>query len=184
MKEPDYTNADATPRGKRGLLLLRKRGQVFAVEAEEAEGVAEAADPAPLPHAPAAVLGVVCVRGRMYTLLDPQALAAAREDRQPPGARRDSQTPEEEGGRPADEGARGGRPRFAVALRGDEQLALAADAVEGPLDIPHGALEPPDPRAAPLRATLEHNGERVHLLNTAALFDAAMQGTERRRQRS
>ena len=142
MEERQANTDGAQPRATRSLLVLRAGGRAFAVHAEEAEGVAEAAEPAPLPHAPAAVLGVVCVRGRMYTLLDPPALIAE------PGAQ-------------ASASAR----RFAVALRGDEQLALAADEVEGPLE--------PDADAAPM----------MHLLDPARLFEAAMQGTERRRQR-
>ena len=161
MKEPEETKTDAPPRAAGRLLLLRAGGQTFAVRAEEAEGVAERPDPAPLPHAPAAVLGVVSIGGRMYTLLDPPALLAG------PGA-----------------GGRGGPPRFAVALRGDEQLALAAESLEGPLEVPADAPRPHDQPPPPLRAALEHEGARVLLLDPSALFDAAMRGTERRRQRS
>jgi chemotaxis signal transduction protein len=150
MEEQHSTKDGATE----SLLVLRAGGRAFALQAEEAEGVAEGAEPVPLPHAPAAVLGVVCVRGRMYTLLDTAALFPE---------------PESNADAPAREAAsaesRNTTPRFAVALRGDEQLALAADEVEGP-------LEPDD------------DGARARLLDTSRLFDAAMRGTERRRQRS
>jgi purine-binding chemotaxis protein CheW len=161
MREREATSDAAAPRTTRGLLVLRAGGRAFAVYAEEAEGVAEAPRPVPLPHAPAAVLGVVSVRGRMYTLLDTAALVAGR------GAN-----------------STGHAPRFAVALRGDEQLALAADEVEGPLELDADADEPPALHTTPLRATLERGGAPLHLLDPARLFDAAMQGTERRRQRS
>jgi chemotaxis signal transduction protein len=148
MEETKETNDGATPRTTRELFVLRAGGRAFAVYAEEAEGVAEGAQPTPLPHAPAAVLGVVCVRGRMYTLLDTAALLAGQD----PHANA-----------PAD--PRAMPPRFAVALRGDEQLALAADEVEGPLE-------------------LDDDSASLHILDPTRLFDAAMQGTERRRQRT
>lgn len=160
----------------RSLLVLRAGGLLFAVYADEAEGLAENAEPFPLPHAPAAVLGVVSVRGRMYTLLDPRALLAAA----PPDAPADMQA------EVAQRGASDGPPRFAVALRGDEQLALAADEVEGPFELGDGAdaPEPSSLQTAPLLATLRRGGEPLHLLDPSRLFDAAMHGTERRRQRT
>ncbi|HYY99058.1 MAG TPA: chemotaxis protein CheW, partial [Pyrinomonadaceae bacterium] len=117
MKELEDTGAESLPtrsaaRETRGLFVLTAGGQAFAVRAEETDGVAEGLTPAPLPHAPAAVLGVVSVRGRMRTLLYPPALF--------------SQTH-------APQDVTTATPRFAVALRGDEQLALAADSVEGPI---------------------------------------------------
>jgi chemotaxis signal transduction protein len=148
MEEQEVTKDGAEPRRTRELLVLRARGRLFAVYAEEAEGVAEAAEPVPLPHAPAAVLGVVSIRGRMYTLLDTAALLPGRDPNADAPA-----TPRTE------------RPRFAVALRGDEQLALAADEVEGPLELDADTAPP-------------------QLLDPARLFDAAMRGTERRRQRT
>ena len=148
MEETKGINDGGAARTTRGLLVLRAGGRLFAVHAEEAEGVAEAAEPVPLPHAPAAVLGVVCVRGRMYTLLDTAALLS-------PGDPNADAHPD----------PRAGRPRFAVALRGDEQLALAADEVEGPVELDADSASP-------------------HILDPTRLFDSAMRGTERRRQRS
>lgn len=163
MKGMEETGTGTTPTATCGLLLLRAGGRSFAVSAEEVKGVAESPDPVPLPHAPAAVLGVVCVGGRMYTLLDPPALLAAQG---------------------SDALARVGSPRFAVALRGDEQLALAADELAGTVEVPADALRPPAQLPPPLRAALEHEGERVSVLDPSLIFDAAMQGTERRRQRT
>jgi chemotaxis signal transduction protein len=149
-------------REQRGLLLMRAGAHAFAVYAEEADGVVGWREPVPLPHAPPAVLGVVSVRGRMRTVLDPAVLLGA-------GA--------------AHEGAENEAPhRFVVVLRGDEQLALAvahAEPVAAPAD-----LVPPDPPAPFLRATLRHQDQTVHLLDPAHLFAAATQGTERRRKRS
>lgn len=144
-------------REQRGLLLMRAGAHAAAVYAAEADGVAEWREPVPLPHAPPAVLGVVNVRGRMRTVIDPAVLLGA-------GA--------------ADAAAR----RLIVILAGNEQLALAvAEAEEvGPPD----ELGPADARALPLvRATFRRGGETVYLLDAAHLFAAATQGTERRRRR-
>lgn len=147
--------------GARGLLVLRAGGRDFAVYADEADAVTGWREPSPLPHAPPAVLGVVCVRGRMRTLLDPARL---------PGA-------------PPADGAETDAPRFIVALRGDEQLALAASHAERLAAEADEQPAPADPPLTFLRGTLRRQNRTVHLLDPARLFDAAMQGAERRRQR-
>ena len=144
---------------------MRAGGRLFAVYADEADSVTEGLRPTPLPGAPAAVLGVVCVRGRMRTVLDPLALF--------PDTRGASTTPH--------------APRFVLALRGDEQLALAVERVERIVEAPPDALLPPDEEAdhgAPLRGRLLLDDTPVAVLDPARLFDAAMQGTERRRPRT
>lgn len=172
MKELEDTGAKSqtqrqdAPRETRELFVLTAGGQLFAVGVEEADGVAEGLTPAPLPRAPASVLGVVSVRGRMRTLLYPPALFADIQAH----AREDATTT--------------GTPRFVVALRGDEQLALAADAVEGVVTINSDSLSMSDADDSPLTATLEHEGRRVQLLDTSRLFDAVMRGAERRRPRA
>lgn len=168
MKELEDTGAEPraardAARETRGLFVLMAGGQAFAIRAEETEGVAEGLTPTPLPHAPASVLGVVSLRGRMRTLLYPPALVAeiqARED------------------------VTIVTPRFVVALRGDEQLALAADSVEGVVAFDTDSLLTSDSHDSTLAATLEHEGRRVRLLDASRLFDAAMRGTERRRPRA
>jgi chemotaxis signal transduction protein len=180
--EPPPRSEPTTP--TRELLLLHAGGETFAVYAEETEAVAAGLKHAPLPHAPRAVLGVVCVRGRMYTLLDPHALLRAQGDNPHAPAREEAH--EETHGDAREEmreEARGPVVAFVVALRGDEQLALAADGIERAVSVPAGALETPDPPAPALRATLERGGARVHVLDPSRLFDAATQSTERRRQR-
>jgi chemotaxis signal transduction protein len=149
--------------GGREALLMRLGGLAFAVYADECECVTPWAEPAPLPHAPAPVLGVVPVRGRMRTVLDPARLFEALG---------------------LDFGRRPDAPKSAASLAGDEQLALAFETSE-PARLTHGQLEaPPGPPALPLRAVFRRDGETVYLLDPARLFDAAMQGTERRRRRS
>jgi purine-binding chemotaxis protein CheW len=153
---PGGDESEVRVSGARELLVLRAGGQEFAVYADEAEGVSPWVAPAPLPHAPAAVLGVVSVRGRMRTVLDPSALF----------------------------GPRAAEPfRLIVALRGDEQLALAAADAERVSAAAHEPAAPPDPASTFLRGDLRHEGRPLHLLDPARLFDAAMAGSERRRRR-
>ncbi len=57
-------------------------------------------EPAPLPFAPPSVLGIVSMHGRMFTVVDAAVLLARKAQH---------------------------RVRSIVALRGDEQLALAID---------------------------------------------------------
>lgn len=161
MSEHEKTDAGRTARDTgRALLLLRARGLAFAVYAEECECVTPWAEPAPLPDAPAPVLGVAPVRGRMRTVLDPARLFDA------PGLSHEQ--------RPA-------AHAFIASLTGDEQLALACDAAApSTLD---GELSPSQSATLPTHGTFRHDGETVHLLDPARLFEAAMSGTERRRQR-
>lgn len=159
--------AGAQPSETRELLLMRAGGRAFAVGADETEGGAlTCPTPTPLPHAPRAVLGVVCLRGRMRTVLDPRALVVENQGEEGAG-----QEGEEAG-------------RLVVALRGEEQLALAVETVEGVIRVNAAALTPTQPSASPLRATLEHEGSSLIVLDPVQLFDAAMRGTERRRPRA
>ena len=140
----------------RELLVMHRRGRAFAVYAEEAEAVLEGRRPAPLPHAPRAVLGVVPLRGRMRTLLDPAAILEnhAEDD--------------------AD------APPFIVTLRGDEQLALACERAERLEASPAAADDPSPPH---VRASFSLGPLSVTLLDPSHLFEAAMRGTDRRRPR-
>src|SRR2546423_8571835 len=105
--EPDI-GTTLHPEGEpqlRDLLLFVAGGRTFGIFSDRVESTAEAKRPTPLPLAPAAVLGVVYVRGRMLTLLDCAALSSG-EARSLPAA----------------------VPAM-ISLRGDEQLALAADSL-------------------------------------------------------
>jgi chemotaxis signal transduction protein len=162
MKEHGDTDAAPWPRDEREALLLRLGGLAFVVYADECECVTPWAAPAPLPHAPAPVLGVVPVRGRVRTVIHPtrlfESLGLGFERR-----------PEEFA--------------FVVSLAGDEQLALVSETAERATLRPRDLGPPPDPPALPASATLILRGETFYLLDPARLFDAAMSGTERRRQR-
>lgn len=146
------------------LFVFEANGRAFAVPADEVSETAERKLSARLPHAPKSVLGVVCVRGRMLTVLDP--LALVKEGYQWPDIL-----------------------PLIVALRGDEQLALAADR---PGDIfqvhsdqllgsvKKSSLETSD---SAIVGTINHGERAVLLLNSRQLFATATDTVERRRRR-
>jgi chemotaxis signal transduction protein len=141
------------------LLLMRAGHLLFAVRAAEVETVTPWSRPAPLPHAPAAVLGVVSARGRMRTVLDPARLL--------------------EGG---DEQAEMTYD-FVACLRGDEQLALAFESAER-AHLGADELEaPPTDAVGPVHGSFARGVETVLVLDSSKLFAAAVRGTERRRPR-
>jgi len=163
MKEHEDIDAGSPARDERGALLMRLGGLAFAVYTDEHECVTAWAAPAPLPHAPAPVLGVVSVRGRMRTVINPARLFETL-----------GLVPE----RRPEECAQ------LASLAGDEQLALASETAERVPLAPRDLKPPPESPALPIRATFSRYGETVYLLDPARLFDAAMSGTERRRQRA
>ena len=160
MREHEDTGGDDAARDEREALLMRLGGLAFAVYADEHECVTEWAEPAPLPHAPATVLGVASVRGRMRTVLDPARLFETT------GLSHEH------------------RPAFLASLTGDEQLALACDSSEPAALDGDEPLFPPASLSLPAHGSFQRGGETVHLLDPARLFDAAMSGTERRRRRA
>lgn len=151
----------------RELFVFRAGARLFAVFREEVEATAADLRPAPLPFAPRAVVGVVALRGRVRTALDPLKLFAA-----PPDAA--DETPAD-AARP---------PRLIVALVGDEQLALACDSAEEPFTISTDELRPDPDAEAPARGHVSHEAAEVTVLDPARLFDAAMRGRDRRRRRT
>ena len=146
----------------RDLFSFSAGDAIFAIFAEDVEATAERSRPAKLPHAPTAVLGIVSVRGRMVTTLDPLALTNG-------------------GGRdwPAE-------LPWIVALRGDEQLGLAADSLGETITIASADIEPNVETGDSNQAILgiaRHGGQEIAVLNTAHLFSAAVRRRERRRRR-
>jgi chemotaxis signal transduction protein len=138
--------------------------KVFAVFADQVDGTAEAKVPVPLPNTPPAVLGVICVRGRMLTVIDPIALLTG-----------------ETFGWPAS------LPSV-IALRSDEQLALAAQSCRDTITIAASDIQPATRtnddgfESAALGITV-HGGEEITVLRTDNLFAAAVRRKERRRRR-
>ena len=123
------------------VLSFRVGSRLFGVDESKVATVADWRQPTPLPHAPPAVMGIVSLQGRMLTVLDLRRLTG--------GESTDNTT-----------------PRHVVALRGDEQLALAVDTLEGNIELPG-----------------DGNGSQVEVLNTSELFSLAIQGRERRKRR-
>src|SRR3954447_12958344 len=95
--------ADEEARTGRDILIMIGGGLRFAIFADEAESVSVFRKPTPLPHAPSAALGVIGVKGRMITVLDPVDLLGQRTSTE---------------------------RNFLVELKGDEQLGLAIEQAE------------------------------------------------------
>jgi len=150
---------DSVEPGRRQLIVMRTATRLLGVFADEADSVADGLTPTPLPRAPASILGVVSVRGRILTVIDPLLLLDGERNAPCP-------------------------PRLIVALRGDEQLALAVERVERIIEIPTGSIEPLGSAVNIVRGVVQSEGALVVVLDPAKLFDTAMQDTERRRQRT
>jgi chemotaxis signal transduction protein len=138
--------------------------RVFAVFADQVDGTAEATVPAALPHAPPAVIGVVCVRGHMLTVLDPVAVLTG-----------------EPFGWPA-------RLPAVIALRGDEQLALAAESCRDTIMIAAEDIQPSsetnnDGFEGAILGIARYAGEEITVLRVNHLFAAAVRRKERRKRR-
>lgn len=147
-----------TEQPTRTLQIFSSGANQFAVFTDEVMTIAAWRVPAALPQAPAAVLGVVSIQGRMLTVLDLSQLLE-----QP----RLSQG-----------------PSHILALRGDEQLALA---IYGPGAIIDNAGEEfeatPEPSEKLISRVISYNGDEVSILNVKELFATAIQGRDRRRRR-
>lgn len=207
----------ADRRERREMLLMRAGEFRIALFADEVESISEALPPTPLPHAPRSVPGVVILRGRIRTLIDPRALLADETTNQPdigdadnPAARSPIDGDADDNRDVADDSRDdGGHATHAhadddadnvpdaahnvpaaslsslmVALRGDEQLALAVQCIESRIEISPADIEPRTPPVSHIRGTLRRNRATIIVLHPSHLFEAAMQGTDRRRQRS
>jgi chemotaxis signal transduction protein len=150
----------AEARERRDLLVAQVGARLIGVFADEAAGVTEWRVPVPLPRAPQGVLGVVCVRGRMLTVLDPLALLGERREQE------------------------NGSPLFLIALRGDEQLALAVDRTERILEIFVDEIKAVPHGASVVSGIIQRERELIAVLDAQEIFAAAMQGAERRRKRN
>lgn len=150
-------------RERRELLVARCGERLIAVFADEADHVIAWKQPSPLPNAPKSVLGVVSVRGRISTVLDPLSLLGERSERDDEAESFD----------------------FIITLRGEEQLALAVERAERIIEIFADEVEPLGSSSGTtvVRGLLQTEGKLVAVLNVRELFTAAMQGTERRRRR-
>jgi chemotaxis signal transduction protein len=137
--------------------------RVFAVFADRVDGAAEARVAAALPNAPAAVLGVVCMRGRMLTVLDPIAVVTGEALQWPASL------------------------PSVIALRGDEQLALAAHSCRATITIAAEDIRPSavidlGEQENPVLGIARYGGEEITVLRVDNLF-AAIARKDRRRRR-
>jgi chemotaxis signal transduction protein len=142
----------------RTLQLLQTGLQQFGIFSDEIAAIVDWREPAPLPHAPSAVLGVVTIQGRMLTVLDLARLAQTQITLATP-------------------------QQHLVALRGDEQLALAVTAVGERIEVnPSEILRQSAADSAFTLGLLEREGARISVVNSAELFSTALQGRERRQR--
>ena len=139
----------------RKLQLFRAGGADYAVPNDVVMTIADWRQPAALPHSPAAVLGVVSIRGRMLTVLDLTNLVGAANDAQ---------------------------WNQILALRGDEQLALAISKPGEVVEFPENEREE-ESKEGLVAQVLKHQGVDINILNVKQLFPTAIQGRERRRRR-
>ncbi|MDT4968516.1 MAG: eukaryotic-like serine/threonine-protein kinase [Acidobacteriota bacterium] len=144
----------------RELLLAYVDERCIGLFLDETDGVTEWRAPVPIPFAPAAVLGVVSVHGRMLTVLDPLATLG--------------------------EGPASASPAFIIALRSDEQLALAVSRVDSPIKIQREDITPlaGDSEGGSVRGVIARSEGTITVLDTRELFAAAAHVSERRRQRT
>lgn len=96
--------------GYQRLLSFRVGSRLFAVEESEVATVTNWQQPTPLPHAPPAVMGIISLQWRMLTVLDLRRMTNQKS-------------------------TDNGTPRYVIGRRGDEQLALAVDVVEGSIEL-------------------------------------------------
>ncbi len=159
--------SDAQPVSAGKLKLLQVDALLFGLLEEQITTIVGWSQPTRLPFAPASVSGVVCIQGRMFTVLDVGSLLR----------------PTNEVGE-ADEPGQHASPRFIVALRGDEQLALAVDALPEMIEVSLKEIRAAEELSLSLfPGTMEHEGLEVPVLDLKELFPAVIQGRERRRRR-
>ena len=155
----DRDVGDRQPQLRR-LQTFRAGALLFGIHDDQVAATAEWRRPTPLPHAPPAVLGIVCIHGRMWTVLDPLQLLS------------DTVNQNERSW------------NFIVALRGDEQLALAIEDNTGAIEIPASDLESTSATAGGAVAAVLRLPDRViNVIEVKELFPTAMRGRERRRRR-
>jgi purine-binding chemotaxis protein CheW len=144
----------------RTVQLLRAGSLQFGIFADEIAAIAAWREPTPLPHAPKSVLGVASIQGRMLTVLDLAALP----------------------GREAASSAAAAQQL--IALRGDEQLALAVDGLGETIELADGDFDTRQETGETfVLGVLHREGAEIYILNPKELFPTAIQGHERRRRR-
>jgi purine-binding chemotaxis protein CheW len=142
----------------RSLQLFRAASLLCGIFENEIATVAHWREPTPLPQAPHTVLGVVCIQGRMLTVLSLATLL--------------------------DNSVSTEQSHHILALRGDEQLALAVEAVTETIEIDDDLLaKAANSGEGLVLGVVDHDGAEITILNVKGLFPSAIQGRERRRRR-
>jgi purine-binding chemotaxis protein CheW len=141
------------------MLILRFASLRLGVFEDEIATVAEWRKPTPLPRAPAAILGVVSIQGRMLTVMDPWVLLGETKS------------------------IDGYSPTHIVALHGDEQLALAIECAEETMEVSKDDIQPPAQKTTGVFGVVHQGDQEIYVLNVKELFPAAIKGRERRRRR-
>jgi chemotaxis signal transduction protein len=147
----------------RSLRLFTTGARHFAIFEDQIATIAEWHEPAPLPHAPDSVIGVLGIQGRMLTVLDLARMSA----REPAAVR------------PQDNNEH----RYILALRGDEQLALAIDELGEKIETPDNILDIKSEGDRLVLAVFKRAGMEISIIDVKQLFPTAIQGRERRRRR-
>jgi chemotaxis signal transduction protein len=168
--EGQYLEERKAESAVRTLQLFRAGSYIYGVFADEIATIVSWREPTPLPQSPKSVLGIVSLQGRMLTVLDLASLfigGDASSDTNP--------TESVSGEAPA---------QHLIALRGDEQLAIAVHDVQATIDIGGNDFDDKQKKAGALVAGVLHReGLDIQVLNPKELFSAAIQGRERRRRR-
>src|SRR5918992_4167452 len=164
MAEPENISASDIAAGASAqlhdLLPFSIAERLFAIFTDQVDATAEGKPFARLPRAPGAIVGVVCVRGRMLTVLDPAAALNAP-------------TKEWQQALP-----------YVLVLRGDDQLGLAAESCRDTITISTDDIELPTATSDDAAlGVVRYAGEEILILDAKRLFDRAVQRKERRRRR-
>ena len=154
----NYFDDPSSQPSLRKLQLVHAGSKQFGIFTDEIAAIVTWQEPAPLPHSPKSVRGVVSVEGRMLTVLDLMSLTAG-------------------------EPSANGEPGKLIALRGDEQLALAVEEIGKEIDVAAEDLVNVETAGSVVLGKLHHAGAEVSVLNLKELFPTAIQGRERRRRR-
>ena len=159
-----YSFDGASAKGDlRTLQLFRSGSTQFGIFADEIATIVTWLEPTPLPHAPKSVLGVVSIQGRMLTVLNLATLSGDKAGK--------SDAPRD-------------LPGHLIALRGDEQLALAVDDLGETVQLADDKFDAKlEPTRTLILGVLHHENAEINILNLKELFPTAIQGRERRRRR-
>ena len=137
-------------------LQIARAGSLFyGISTSEISAIVSWQEPTPLPNAPPAVLGVVSIHGSMFTVFHLAELTS-------------------------DNGDVEKSARQLIALRGDEQLALAVDEVGEIVELEREEVPTLD---GLIGGSVTRNGVTLKILNLKEIFPTAIQGRERRRRR-